>query len=192
MTYLQNDWKRIRAFYSSINPEIMAAPADEWSVDPYLWEEHRGMINFTPIESWLWADIRQCGAVLYPQYPVLNFFLDFANPVAKVAIECDGFAFHQDKEKDASRDQRLMDAGWTVYRISGRHCRIECDEETGKASLPLLFIRRICNLHSISKFVQTQSEMPLETFRSADDLDDWWKFILRNREEAAARKRGEL
>lgn len=34
----------------------------------------------TPIERWLWADIRHADAVFYPQYPVGNFFVDFANP----------------------------------------------------------------------------------------------------------------
>jgi hypothetical protein len=179
--------------YQAMYQQIEEAGADAWAdSDPYCWDRTPGVINFTPIEDWLWADIRQCGAVLYPQYPVLNFFVDFANPVAKVAIECDGHAYHLDKAKDAARDQRLTDSGWTVYRISGHNCKLECDEETGSPSLPLLFIKRICNLHGISRFVDTQSEMPLEDFRSSKDLDDWWKFTLRNREEAAARKRGEL
>lgn len=193
MTFLQNNWSAIRAFYADINHLILSSPKDDWSAGPYAWEEHPRMINFTPIEEWLWSDIRQCGAVLWPQYPVLNFFVDFANPVAKVAIECDGAAYHQDKEKDAARDKRLTDAGWTVYRISGKHCRLDCDPETGAPSLPLLFIQRICNLHGISRFVDTDSEMPLEDFSNcADDIDQWWEATQRRRAEVLARKRGEL
>lgn len=192
MELLPNNWSAIRAFYARINDLIMSSPRDEWNPGAYCWDDQHNMINFTPIENWLWADIRQCGAVLWPQYPVLNFFVDFANPVAKVAIECDGAAYHLDKAKDAARDKHLTDAGWTVYRISGQHCKLECDEDTGAPSLPLLFIKRICNLHGISKFVDTESEMPLENFRSSMELDEWWGYTLRNRAEALARKRGDL
>lgn len=193
MTLPQNNWSAIRAFYSDIIPLIMAEQRNEWAVDAYEWDGGKQMIIFTPIENWLWADIRECGAVFYPQYPVFNFFVDFANPVAKVAIECDGAAFHLDKAKDAERDKRLTDAGWTVYRISGKHCRLECDEETGAPSLPLLFIRRICNLHDISRFDQPESEMPLEKFAGKPErIDQWWENLLRTRRDALARKRGDL
>lgn len=193
MNMVQNDWNAIRAFYVALNPLILAEKKNEWATDAYCWDEGEKIIFFTPIENWLWADIRQCGAVLYPQYPVLNFFVDFANPVAKVAIECDGAAYHQDKAKDESRDKRLTDAGWTVYRISGKHCRLECDEDTGAPSLPLLFVRRICDLHGISRSVQSESEMPLEEFgNQAEELDAWWENLLRMRSDALTLKRGDL
>lgn len=193
MSLLPNRWNDIRAFYDKINPLIMATPSNEWAVGAYCWEEHSCMINFTPIEAWLWADIRQSGAVLWPQYPVLNFFVDFANPVAKVAIECDGAAYHLDKAKDAARDKRLTDAGWTVYRISGKHCRLDCDEETGAPGLPLLFIRRICELHDISRFTSSPSEMPLDEWTNvAESIDDWWEHVQSVRKEALSRKRGDL
>ena len=193
MSLLPNNWSAIRAFYADINPLILKAPANEWVVPAYAWEEHQCMINFTPIETWLWHDIRQCGAVLWPQYPVMNFFVDFANPVAKVAIECDGYAYHLDKAKDAARDKRLTDAGWTVYRISGKHCRIDSDEETGAPGLPQLFIRRICELHDISQFTLPKSEMPLDEWTSmSEEIDGWWDRVISSRAEALARKRGDL
>lgn len=193
MNFIPNDWNAIRKFYADLNPMILSRPKNEWASDPYCWTEPRGMINFTPIESWLWSDIRQCGAVLWPQYPVMNFFVDFANPVAKVAIECDGAAYHTDKAKDDARDKRLTDAGWTVYRISGKHCRIEADEETCADSLPLLFIRRICNLHGIAFFENVASPMPLEEFgNDFREVDAWWEYMINSRAEALARKRGEL
>lgn len=193
MNMIKNDWSAIRAFYAALNPLIMAEKKNEWATDAYCWDEGKRMIFFTPIENWLWADIRQCGAVLYPQYPVEGVFVDFANPVAKVAIECDGAAYHQDKAKDAARDKRLTDAGWTVYRISGKHCRLECDEETGAASLPLLFIRRICTLHGISRNDLPESPMPLEEFgNQSGEIDAWWESLLRTRKDALARKRGEF
>jgi len=151
MNLAQNNWSAIRAFYKSITPLILAEKPNEWATDAYFWDEGKKMISFTPIEQWLWHDIRACDAVFYPQYPVMNFFLDFANPVAKVAIECDGKAYHQDKAKDAARDKRLTDAGWTVYRITGSDCRKDSDEETGASSTPYRFIERICERHGISR-----------------------------------------
>lgn len=165
MTFLPNNWAKIRAFYRDHHADIMSAPVNEWAMGPYAWDEQR-MIFMTPIESWFWADIRACDAVLYPQYPVLDFFVDFANPKAKVAIECDGAAYHFDKAKDAARDKRLTDIGWTVYRISGAHCRLQQDEETGAPSIPHLFMQRICNIHGISRNGRVNCDV--------DDLDfDW-------------------
>lgn len=144
-----NHWKQVRDFYAALTPAILSTPKNEWASDPYAWDN--GMVVLTHIEDWLWADIRACDAVLYPQYPVLNFFVDFANPVAKVAIECDGAAFHQDKSKDAARDQRLRAAGWHVYRITGSDCRKDTDEETRELSAARNFIQRICDRHGISR-----------------------------------------
>ncbi len=74
---------------------------------------------FTPIESLAWHCIRSKGIVLYPQYPVLNYHLDFANPGLKIGLELDGAEFH-DKEKDLKRDKKLRELGWTIFRISGK------------------------------------------------------------------------
>lgn len=150
MTFKPNNWARIRAFYRDYHADIMRAPTNEWAMDPYAWDGE-DMIFLTPIERWFWSDIRACDAVLYPQYPVLDFFVDFANPKAKVAIECDGAAYHTDKEKDAARDMRLRAIGWMVYRISGAHCRQEQDAETGELSIPHRFMQRICDNHNISR-----------------------------------------
>jgi very-short-patch-repair endonuclease len=146
-----SDWNAIRDFYKKWHNAILEAGRAEWAdEDPYLWD-HVGHIELTPIERWLWADIRQVDCVLYPQYPVAGYFVDFANPVAKVAIECDGAAYHTDKAKDAARDKRLFDLGWTVYRISGKACRTEQDEETGASSEARRFIKEIALQHAICR-----------------------------------------
>jgi very-short-patch-repair endonuclease len=77
---------------------------------------------FTPIESAAWQDIRQACLPLWPQLPVGRFFVDFGNPVAKVALECDGAQFHN-AEKDAARDAELSEMGWFVYRAPGWRCK---------------------------------------------------------------------
>lgn len=146
-----NNWRAIRAHYAEFGPEILAYRRDEWAIDPYQWDMGSGMIQMTPIEMNFWADARNANAVLYPQWPACGYFLDFANPVAKVAIECDGHAYHLDREADAKRQAKLEAAGWTIYRISGRECNMDYDEETHAESPGKVLIDRICADHGIKR-----------------------------------------
>jgi very-short-patch-repair endonuclease len=130
----------LRKFYALAKGEIEAAERNQWGIDPY---EVDWLNVFTPIEYGLWQDIRQTGAVLYPQYPVGRFFVDFGNPKAKVAVECDGAAFHTDKAKDAARDAELGKLGWRVYRISGRDCKKDFDEVKMECSDARKLIKRL-------------------------------------------------
>lgn len=132
-----------------VEPRIMAEKSSEWGIDPYAWDT--GLIRMTPIESWLWSDIRAANLVVYPQYPVEGFFIDFANPKAKVAIECDGEFYHRDKAKDAARDAKLRAAGWNVYRITGKDCRtgVGMDDEWNSAARE--FINQIATRHNIKR-----------------------------------------
>lgn len=86
--------------------------------DPYVKD---WITEFTPIETMVWNDIRGLGVPFYPQIPACGYYLDFANPFLKIAIECDGEAFH-DLEKDMIRDAKLEQDGWTVFRIKGHEC----------------------------------------------------------------------
>jgi hypothetical protein len=150
MKLIPNNWAKVRAFYERHAPTILAGDRYEWAIPAYSWEESGGF-HMTPIEAWLWADIRAANAIFYPQYPVAGFFVDFASPVAKVAIECDGYEYHLDKGKDRDRDEALERLGWTVYRISGHDCRTEADEETGEPGAAARFIRDIVERHQISR-----------------------------------------
>lgn len=143
-----NDWNCIRDFYKARQAKIHATPKNRWALDPYAWES--AGISMTPIERALWHDIRCESVVVYPQYPVGRFFVDFANPVAKVAIECDGAAYHRDKAKDDARDAELRRMGWFVHRISGRDCKTVFDEATGERSQAQLFLDFITATHGIS------------------------------------------
>ena len=143
---------RIRAFYRRHEAGILAN-RDDWYDDPYLWNSE-GRIELTPIESALWHDIRAEGLVLYPQYPVGRFFVDFGNPVWKIAIECDGKAWHRDGERDAKRQADIERMGWTVYRAPGRLCVTdvsETDDDKGRsirrASPAREFVRVIAAAH---------------------------------------------
>ena len=138
----------LRSFYKQALPEILEAGAAEWGIDPYEvdWDS-----LFTPIERALWHDIRAVDIVMYPQYPILGYFVDFANPVAKVCIECDGAQWHTDKEKDARRQQQIQAHGWTVYRISGRDCKTDRNEETGEIGEARSLIVQIAQNHRVRR-----------------------------------------
>jgi very-short-patch-repair endonuclease len=121
-----NNWSKIKEFYESVEHLILDEDQNRYAIDHYSWESLG--ITMTPIERLMWADIRMIGIVMYPQYPVGGVFVDFANPKAKVAIECDGKDFH-DAVKDAARDKMLREIGWRVYRITGSDC-VKCGNES--------------------------------------------------------------
>lgn len=146
---MAHNWQQIREFYKLAEPEIMAEKSNEWGLDPYFWDA--GLVRMTPIEAWLWHDIRAVDLVLYPQYPVAGFFVDFANPKAKVAIECDGAAYHGDKAKDAARDATLRACGWSVYRISGKDCRHGVGMNEEWSSRARRFIEQLASTHNIKR-----------------------------------------
>ena len=142
------DFDVIKKHYETSKKEIFMYGKNEWGIDPYAWDE---LYTLSPIERALWHDIRSIDCVLYPQYPVGGYFVDFGNPVAKVAIECDGKAFHIDKVKESIRQQNIEALGWTVYRISGSDCIKDFDEETMQSSIPYKFIKHIANIHGIKR-----------------------------------------
>lgn len=149
---LRDRFARVRAHYKRHHAAIMSSP-DDWFDDAYSWG-HEACIVLTPIEQALWHDIRAERLVLYPQYPVGRFFVDFGNPVWQVAVECDGARWHVDAEKDADRQQQIEALGWSVYRITGRDCMTdaeEADDDLGRtvvrAGAARRFIRNIAARH---------------------------------------------
>lgn len=107
------NFKEIKTIYQHMLPRIFH---DYPYTDPYFYDWYSIM---TPIEKMLWIEIRSLGFPMYPQFPVGDFFLDFADPIKKINIEADGKEFHTDTEKDFRRDSILEKNGWKVYRISG-------------------------------------------------------------------------
>lgn len=114
----QSRWNAIRAYYAVAIEHIMAVPANHRAIPKYEVDWHQ---VYTPIEKILAEEAQYLGIILYPQFPIAAYFVDFANPVAKVVIECDGKAFH-DPEKDRKRDEFLTQLGWMVYRFTGAEC----------------------------------------------------------------------
>lgn len=104
----------IKRFYKAYEKEMIAKPKQWQTVYPIDWSR-----LFTPIEFEAWLAIRRKGRIiLYPQYPALNYHVDFGNPGLKIGLEIDGKQFH-DTKRDIKRDTELKMAGWTIYRITG-------------------------------------------------------------------------
>lgn len=122
-------WEAFRALYKTMMPEIMGRGGDRYGIDPYIID---WIPQFTPIEYEAWQSIRALGLPLYPQFPVGNVFVDFGDPVKKIALECDGKDWH-DASKDLARDKELFKSGWIVFRVTGGECKkpdIELDDFT--------------------------------------------------------------
>ena len=149
----------------------MTTKANAWSefIDP---STLTATFPMTPIENAIWEQIRELGAVFYPQYPVDRFFADFANPVARVAIECDGVQFHKDAERDQVRDDRFRDFGWKVYRIPGRLC-VSIADPYNEAAGPFSrrFVYAIAERHSLLRV--NRAAPPFDEY-----MDDYLRYSL--------------
>jgi very-short-patch-repair endonuclease len=107
--------KAIRTYYQSKEQDFIRRPFTWHDTYPCDWFE-----IMTPIEWCAWKEMRSRGnIVMYPQYPVLGYHLDFANPGIKLGIELDGKDYH-DQDNDIIRDIDLVNAGWTIIRIPGK------------------------------------------------------------------------
>jgi len=86
------------------------------------------------------------------QYPIKQFFVDFAIPSLKIAIEVDGNYWHQDKDKarDYLRQKEIEAEGWFVLRYSEDQIN-ECLEEVSKEVSNI-----VCNHKGEFKFIQME------------------------------------
>jgi very-short-patch-repair endonuclease len=77
----------------------------------------------SPIERQLYDTLRILGYYVQTQVPCGKYRIDLALPVYKIAIECDGKAYHstpEQKTRDRRKDAYLRKNGWKVLRFSGR------------------------------------------------------------------------
>lgn len=96
----------------------------EFAYAPEEWLEATLAINpkaESPFEEAVYADLVRLGFTVTPQVPVGNYRIDLVaeDEDARVAIECDGDAFHQDAAADLSRQIVLERCGWKFIRIRG-------------------------------------------------------------------------
>lgn len=131
------DRQRISAMLAIAEKEIVAAlPLMESPIErdllPWLVVGGFRSVRVSPLPVVRpdrdWRTLSIYSAVLWPQFEISRFRLDFAlclrrhgRPVV-VAIECDGAQFH-DAAQDAMRDAALRAAGILTVRASGAEIR---------------------------------------------------------------------
>lgn len=96
----------------------------EFAYAPDEWLEATMAINpqaESPFEEAVHADLVRLGFTVTPQVNVGSHRIDLVaeDDDARVAIECDGDAFHQDAAADLSRQIVLERCGWRFIRIRG-------------------------------------------------------------------------
>lgn len=131
--------------------ELLREHYKDWERRPYRYEftrRHRtdwDLLMSKP-ERLLWSSIIQLGMSrkLLPQFPIDRFFADFADPWARLVIEVDGAAYHQDKEKDWQRQTLIEGSGWKVFRINAVDA---INEETAEE-----FVSRVYKRHEKLEF----------------------------------------
>jgi very-short-patch-repair endonuclease len=77
----------------------------------------------SPIERRLYDALQLRGYYVKTQVPCGKYRIDLALPAYKIAIECDGRAYHstpQQKAHDRRKNAYLRKHGWRVLRFSGR------------------------------------------------------------------------
>ncbi len=84
-------------------------------------ETRSGVFWMSPIEAKLFEAMQQEGLSPVPQFRIEAYYVDFAFPDVKLAIEADGAAYHSDdrRERDRRRDDFIRSRGWTVQRFRG-------------------------------------------------------------------------
>ncbi|MDB5013918.1 MAG: hypothetical protein JWQ25_2120 [Daejeonella sp.] len=112
-------WGIIRHCYNTQMYELISTAKQNissWIDINFLdWDKH-----FSPIEKIVWSSIRSTPhLVMYPQFPLFNYFIDFANPFLKIGLELDGKDFHNQID-DEMRDKMFLKYGWKIYRASGK------------------------------------------------------------------------
>lgn len=76
----------------------------------------------SPIERRLYNVLASRGYEVKAQVPCGRYRIDLALPRYRIAIECDGKAYHSSRSQkahDRKKDRFLRDHGWTVLRFTG-------------------------------------------------------------------------
>lgn len=106
---------RQRSTGRRLQKEAAARPESKRVETPF------GAFWMSPIEVELYDAMRIEGLSPNPQFRIEAYYVDFAFPDIKLAIEADGAAYHSAdrKERDRRRDGFLWGRGWTVKRFHG-------------------------------------------------------------------------
>ncbi|MED4456195.1 endonuclease domain-containing protein [Metabacillus fastidiosus] len=84
--------------------------------------EHQYMKCESPIERRLYTALTSRGYDVRTQVPCGRYRIDLALPQHRLAIECDGKAYHSSPEQkahDRRKNAYLRKSGWRVLRFTG-------------------------------------------------------------------------
>lgn len=171
----------IRNYYKCHQEEIIKwntkHPNTLYRSYPYDWDD-----VFTPIERQAWNSMRCKGRIcLYPQYPALNFYLDFGNPLKKIGLEIDGKEWHN-IEKDKIRDKILQSDGWKIYRVSGS--QMNNDNYTSLYDYDINEYEQHAYMNHIRQWIYNTGDGVIEAIKVIHfdgnipimyDLEDWFR-----------------
>jgi len=106
---------RHKSVYRRIQAEAAARPGSVRVETP------RGPVWMSPIEHALYEAMAKEGLAPVPQLCIEGYYVDFAFPDVRLAVEADGAAYHEgaNRQRDAKRDWILKREGWTVQRFKG-------------------------------------------------------------------------
>jgi len=81
----------------------------------------QGTFWLSPIEFQLYEEMRRDGLLPFLQYCIEGYFVDFAFPDVRVAVEADGVAYHCGERyaRDRKRDWVIQRAGWKIMHFNG-------------------------------------------------------------------------
>lgn len=73
----------------------------------------------SPIEVRLLQAFWDAGLEPVQQYEIAGYVVDFAFPRARLAVEADGDAYHQDSDRERRRDEEIRRQGWHIVHFTG-------------------------------------------------------------------------
>lgn len=162
--YSWDERKTIRNIYNSLDK------SDLGRNDPYIID-----LKFSPIEYDMWYSLRVHSNTRYfrPEFPIGKYFADFADPIHKIVIECDGKEFHTDFEKDKIRQREIEKLGWIVLRFNPK--QILSNIHDGKL-LDLLDSDKI-NYDEYNRLIQINKNNCIDCYFMSEDFT----YLLNNR-----------
>lgn len=91
-----------------------------------LWTRLRDQYTESPLERAMARELFRQNISFVREHRISNIHVDFALLDHKIAIECDGWRYHKNRqEKDVARDAFLRRRGWRVLRFSGARIRAD-------------------------------------------------------------------
>lgn len=112
--------KQLSEFRAFIRMMVIAIEC--WIMKEKISWDYQYAKTQSPIERRLYNLLKGKGYRIKTQVPCGKFFIDIAIPKYKLAIECDGKAYHSSpdqKRHDERKNRYLRKNGWSVLRFSG-------------------------------------------------------------------------